>query len=280
MTKIVGHSGSESWIAASKEGRSILERIQPKSASEIIYGFTETPTIDILYGNRFMVSSRKGDMFEEEHGVFANDTRFLSVYKAEINGREPLALTSSNTTHYSAGFYLSNPKLPATRQEKDERIHSEASEEIPRESLANHRMRFIGHDVREEYFVTNVCERKLRFTLSFRVDADFADIFEVKEKVFSEKPDMLERKRKKNGQVREEREIDASSRGRRGLEANQIRHQEEKKGVHKDFLQAENAFDFSYHNQRDRFKARTRVWFSKRGRAEQKKKKRYEYHNV
>ena len=212
--------------------QAILEKIQSKRTHGTIFRSGDAPAISILNGNRFMVSSREGDMFREEHGVFANDTRFLSRYRAKINGAIPIALTSSNTTHYSAGFYLTNPSLSGPIGGSEGRIR--------KESIAIHRMRFIGRDIREEYFATNTSGERLRFKLSFELDADFSDIFEVKRRVFAERPDVI------------------------GM-GDATKPKNSRKFVRKTFLSEENSFDFSYEDPDTRFRARTLCWFSKQG---------------
>lgn len=267
--------------------RSILDLTHPRRLARIIFRPSETRTVNILNGNRFMICSRVGDISEDSHGVFADDTRFLSLYKATINGEIPSILTSNNTTHYSASFYLTNPKLvmvtgrrkvgnrrggekqdQISRKKKEEDY--DASEEevvegtsivdsfgafIPRESLTIHRMRFIEEDIREEYVVTNVCDKNIRFNLSFEVDADFNDIFEVKDRIFAERPDMLLKRSRTLGRIALGRLIPFVGR--------YIRN--EKKRISRSFLKEDNAFDFSYVDSSTGFSARTLVWFSKNG---------------
>src|SRR5579872_176022 len=160
--------------------KKLLARIQPDRLSGIVSNFAEKPTIDIINGNSFMVSSKSGDISEVNQGIFRNDTRFLSRFVAKINGRTLTMLTSNNTTHYSAAFYLTNSDCPAfDHSASDSRAPQEikTSKSIPKEQLTIHRRRFIEQDVREEFFVTNVTEEELTFTLSFELDADFADLF-------------------------------------------------------------------------------------------------------
>jgi hypothetical protein len=49
-------------------------------------------TVNILDGNTFVVSDRRGDLDAspaETHGLFLNDTRFLSRWVLTINGIRP-----------------------------------------------------------------------------------------------------------------------------------------------------------------------------------------------
>lgn len=224
-----------------KSAQDILDRIQQKHRSGITSLFAEKPTVDILNGNSFMITSKSGDISEVGHGLFRNDTRFLSRYVATINRRNLTTLTSSNTTHYSAAFYTTNPDCPIIRDQKNE-DHSISSAKvndkfISKEHLAIHRRRFIQEDVREEFFVTNVFDEDVKFTLSFELDADFADLFEVKSLVFQ----------------------NASTNG----ESKKYRS---KKKISKSFIKHENAFDFKWADKSTGFRAQTLLWFSKRGR--------------
>jgi glycogen debranching enzyme len=185
-----------------------------------------------------MITSKTGDMLEEQHGLFENDTRFLSHYRAKICDADFEALTSSNTAHYSAGFYLTNSTIRSD------------STEIPKEIFTIHRMRFIEHDVREEFSMKNVGETSYSFTLSFELDADFADLFDVKQRVFGKRPDISQRT--------EERASESAGKTARLLREN----------VSKNFIESENYFDFRFRDPGTGFSGDTLVWFSKKGRVE------------
>ncbi|MDA4130682.1 MAG: hypothetical protein OK457_07915 [Thaumarchaeota archaeon] len=232
--------------------RIVLNRIQPDRLSGIVSHFVEKPTIDIINGNSFMVTSKSGDISEIGHGIFRNDTRFLSRYVSRINGRTLTTLTSNNTTHYSAAFYLTNPDCPVVEQSNTELrrdvLDIKMTKSIPKEQLTIHRRRFIQQDVREEFFVTNVTEEDLTFTLSFELDADFADLFEVKSLVFMERPDSVQK----------------TFTNRDG----DMRRAEGSKGISKSYLKHENAFNFKWSDKLSNFKAQTLIWFSKRGRVQ------------
>ena len=228
-----------------------LKRVQLDSLSGIVSHFAEKSTIDIINGNSFMVASKSGDISEVNHGIFRNDTRFLSRYVAKINGRTLTTLTSNNTTHYSAAFYLTNPDCSVIEYDSTKSrsvLDVKMSKSIPKEQLTIHRRRFIERDVREEFFVTNVTEEDLTFTLSFDLDTDFADLFEVKSLVFTENPNFL-------------RKTSTNPDG-------DTQQTEVPKGISKDYLVHENAFNFQWSDKITNFKAQTLIWFSKRGRVQ------------
>ena len=88
-------------------------------------------TVDILEGNRFVVSDARGDIDgtpAEPHGFFANDTRFLSLLRMTVNGHRPLLLSSDRVEYFSAAFFLRNAP----------------GNELPQDSLSITRRRFVG----------------------------------------------------------------------------------------------------------------------------------------
>src|SRR5579872_1410032 len=168
-----------------------------------------------------MVTSGEGDITDNRHGLFRDDTRFLSLYEAKINGKTLVTLTANNTTHYSSAFYLTNGDLPGR---------------IEKESLAVERKRFIEKDVREDFSITNLSNRALSFSLSFRVDSDFADLFLVKSRVFY-----------------------GTEKYTKYSIGSDLRV--EKKFIHRH----DNAFQFSCFDEKTKFRAETLVWFSRKG---------------
>lgn len=65
-------------------------------------------TVNILEGNTFAVSDRRGDMDgtpEQPNGLFSNDMRFLSKWILTINGVRPATLSVDETKYYEAQFF-------------------------------------------------------------------------------------------------------------------------------------------------------------------------------
>ena len=72
------------------------------------------PILTINQGSTVMVTDLGGEIaLEGEQGVFAADTRFVSVYKICSNGRPWTRLASSATTYLSAKIYLVNQSFTA-----------------------------------------------------------------------------------------------------------------------------------------------------------------------
>jgi len=126
-----------------------------------------TDTISILEGNHFVVSDRRGDLEATptvNHGLFLNDTRYLSRWSLTINGEKPKLLSVDDTAYYRVQHFMAiatgavyiDSHLSVVRQ----RAIGEGFYETL--ALANHGKEAVDLDVRIE------------------ASADFADLFEVK----------------------------------------------------------------------------------------------------
>lgn len=120
-----------------------------------------------------MVSDYKGEIAaDSEHGVFADDTRFLSYYAIFANGLPWNLLTSSATTYYACRIYLTNF-----------RIETEGGL-IPEGTLALALQRSIASGIHEDLDITNHNLFAVQFNLEIALRADFADLFEVRNRKF------------------------------------------------------------------------------------------------
>ena len=66
-------------------------------------------TISILDGNQFVVSDRRGDLEAsptDTHGLFLDDTRFLSRWVLTINGLRPTLLSVDEQEYFSVQFFM------------------------------------------------------------------------------------------------------------------------------------------------------------------------------
>jgi glycogen debranching enzyme len=126
--------------------------------------------ITILEGSTFCICDDVGDVGTwATSGLFAEDTRFLSILKLTIDGKRPLLLTSDKVDYFSAAFYLRNPRTDSL--EPDE------------VSIA--RERFIGDAMQDRIVVQNQGMDPVTLTLGIEVGCDFADIFAVKDYDFA-----------------------------------------------------------------------------------------------
>jgi glycogen debranching enzyme len=125
-------------------------------------------------GDTFALLDHRGDIRPYglgEQGIFHEGTRFLSLSDLRIEGKRPLFL-SSNANRGSAvlGIDLSNPDLLG----RD-------GAPIPRGTIHIARSKFLWQGTcHEELQVSNFGLHAIDFYLTLTLDADFADIFEVR----------------------------------------------------------------------------------------------------
>ena len=65
-------------------------------------------TVSILDGNEFVVSDRQGDLEAtptENHGLFLDDTRFLSRWVLTVNGLRPKLLSVDDVAYFKVQFF-------------------------------------------------------------------------------------------------------------------------------------------------------------------------------
>jgi glycogen debranching enzyme len=124
-------------------------------------------TISILEGNHFVVSNRQGDLEATptlNHGLFLNDTRYLSRWILTINGLRPQVLSVDDTAYYCVQHFLAL----ATGA-----VYIDSH-------LTVLRSRYIGDGFRETILLANHAKDAMDLDIRIEVDADFADLFEVK----------------------------------------------------------------------------------------------------
>src|SRR5262249_5770536 len=66
-------------------------------------------SISILEGNTFVVSDRRGDVDAsptDTHGLFYNDTRFLSRWILTVDGQRPNVLSVDSLNYFATQFFL------------------------------------------------------------------------------------------------------------------------------------------------------------------------------
>jgi hypothetical protein len=57
--------------------------------------------LTILEGSTFCICDERGDIDGETQGLFADDTRFLSLLRLTVNGAKPLLLSSGKVEYFS-----------------------------------------------------------------------------------------------------------------------------------------------------------------------------------
>ena len=125
--------------------------------------------LGILEGSTFCICDERGDIDFETGGLFAEDTRFLSLLRLTVNGQRPLVLSSDKVEYFSAAFYMRNPLADGLKQDQ----------------LSIARTRFIGDGMQDHITVQNQTLETISFELGLEFGTDFADIFEVKDHDFA-----------------------------------------------------------------------------------------------
>jgi glycogen debranching enzyme len=125
--------------------------------------------LTILEGSTFCICDERGDIDGQTHGLFADDTRFLSLLRVSVNGAKPLLLSSGKVDYFSAAFFSRNPIAGG----------------LPQDSISITRNRFVGEGMQDMIVVQNQGLEPLSFELALELGTDFADILSVKDHDFS-----------------------------------------------------------------------------------------------
>src|SRR4030095_9694909 len=129
-----------------------------------------TDNVSILDGNTFVVTDRRGDIDAsptDPQGLFQDDTRFLSTWVLLVDDRRPNVLSIEHLNYYEAQYFLVpgrgtiyvDPPVSITRRR---RVYRGFSEDL---TIMNH----------------SGAPKELQVRLT--VDADFADLFEIKDQL-------------------------------------------------------------------------------------------------
>jgi glycogen debranching enzyme len=126
--------------------------------------------VSILDGNAFVVSDRRGDVEAtptDTSGLFLNDTRFLSRWVLTINGTRPTTLSIDDLAYYRVAFF---------------EAHTTGTIYVD-SHLSCIRQRSMGDGFREEITLWNHGKDPMDLEMKLEAGADFADLFEVKDKL-------------------------------------------------------------------------------------------------
>lgn len=124
-------------------------------------------SLTVLDGSTFCVCDERGDVdgVATASGFFASDTRFLSRSVLTLAGKRLDPLSHDQPAPHLAAFVLRNPLVDGLE---------------PNE-LSIERERFVGDCMEERITVENHGHRRVEVELGLELEADFADIFVVKE---------------------------------------------------------------------------------------------------
>lgn len=123
--------------------------------------------ITLVEGSSFCVSQANGDILPHQaDGLFVQDTRVLSRWELRIDGHEIEPLTVLPAEPYECRFVGRIPARPGQIE--------------PTVIVERHRM--VGQGMREDVSVSNYGAEPAGIDVVLHVGADFADLFEVKER--------------------------------------------------------------------------------------------------
>jgi glycogen debranching enzyme len=122
----------------------------------------------VLDGSTFFLSEPSGDTSPEDEaqGFFFADVRHLSEWKLEVEGKHLDVLTSRNIDYYSARVFAT----PMTSVGRTPPISIQ-------------RDRIVADGVHEDVFIVNHSNEEQSVNVAITFGADFADIFEIKDKM-------------------------------------------------------------------------------------------------
>jgi glycogen debranching enzyme len=139
---------------------------------------TDLTGVHVLkHDNLFMLSDSHGDIQLDGRGlgIYAGDTRVLSTYDLRLNGIRPVVLRAGPAASYRGTIQMTNPDFfDSSGAENDSEVI------LRRHSLGVVRERAIGDGFGERISVQNYTTLPERARLTFRLDADYADIFELR----------------------------------------------------------------------------------------------------
>ena len=139
---------------------------EPFNAGEPAFTGDVGGTTTLVEGSTFCLSTGTGDIEPgTPHGLFFRDARVVSRWQLRLDGRTAHPLSVSHPEAFAARFVLRRP--PAAG--------------LADSTLLLVRERLVGDGMRETITVDNLGREATAVRLELHVDADFADLFAVKE---------------------------------------------------------------------------------------------------
>lgn len=121
--------------------------------------------VTVIDGSTFCVSGVGGEVWPDRaEGLFVRDTRLLSGWRLAVNGSIPQPLGTETPQPFSATFIGRVPPQSG---------HSDST-------LMVVVRRYVGDGMREDIELHNLSASSCQVELTLDLDADFADLFEVK----------------------------------------------------------------------------------------------------
>lgn len=151
------------------------------AATELPHHYIETETSlnqralrSLKHGDAFAVFDDFGDIglaHTGPEGIYLNDTRFLSCYELQFEGKRPLLLSSVVQDDNAAlSVDLANPD-----------VHADGFISLPRDTISMERTKFLWQAVcYERIGFCNYASNQQRFRVDICFGADFSDLFEIR----------------------------------------------------------------------------------------------------
>ncbi len=128
------------------------------------------PVVTIHQGNTFMVTTAASEISPDaELGMFAEDTRLLSLYKLSVDKHPWTLASSAAVSYFGAAYIFLSPEIATP----------DGTREPGKVELLLQRALSHG-GIHEDFDITNHFQGDVRFKFGIEVQSDFADIFEVK----------------------------------------------------------------------------------------------------
>jgi glycogen debranching enzyme len=164
-------------------------RVVPGTTPPVLRATDLTGVHVLKHDNLFMLSDAYGDIHLDGRGLglYDGDTRMLSTYDLRLNGIRPVVLRAGPAASYRATIQLTNPDFvqsPAGMEDSSEIV-------LRRQSLGIVRERVMGGAFGERVSIQNYTTGPERARLTLRLDADYADIFELRGLVRARRGDRL-----------------------------------------------------------------------------------------
>jgi len=122
--------------------------------------------ITVVEGTTFCLSGATGDVVPgTPHGLFFRDARVLSRWELQLDGESPHPLSVAAPEAFAARFVLRRPPQAG----------------LADSTLLVVRERLVGDGMHESVTLTNLGREATALTVTVHADADFADLFAVKE---------------------------------------------------------------------------------------------------
>ncbi len=134
----------------------------------------------LKHGNLYLLSDPFGDVHPDSRGLglYDLDTRVLSCAILRINGVRPTLLRAQSASSHLSTIQLTNPE-----QRRDPATKQTAGGALAMRAFSVMRRRWIAGGLAERIEVTNYSATRQQVILDLDLDADAADIFEVRGRV-------------------------------------------------------------------------------------------------